>query len=146
MLQRGTRLATARGENVVETMAMAGYVIADMDVFEKEMDRGPVHATFTIDRNEWALAFGPWRDGECPDDPAVLQEHFFTEKPGMETAEGLLLISERFDPSYVYLAMDIGKIAVSFQPDTIGSSVPLEDLGLWRSTLGRLKDSYLRRT
>jgi hypothetical protein len=131
---RGTPLTTAWGEYVVETMVMAGYEmagyeIAGMDVFEKETDRGLVHATFTVDGDEWALAFGPWRDGEYSDDPAVLQEHFSTEKPAQETAEGLLLISERSDPSYVYLAMDIGKIAISFQPAIIGSAVPLEELG-----------------
>jgi len=130
---RGTPLTTAWGEYVVETMAMADYEmaedeIADMDVFEKEMDRGLVHATFTVDGNEWALAFGPWRDGEYSEDPAVLQEQFSTEKPGQKTAEGLLLISERSDPSYVYLAMDVGKIAISFQPAIIGSAAPLEDL------------------
>ena len=42
---RGTPLTTAWGEYVAETMAMADYEmsedeIADMDVFEKEMDRG----------------------------------------------------------------------------------------------------------
>jgi hypothetical protein len=130
---RGTPLTTAWGEYVVETMAMADYEmaedeIADMDVFEKEMDRGLVHATFTVDGNEWAIAFGPWRDGEYSEDPAVLQEQFSTEKPGQKTAEGLLLISERSDPSYVYLAMDVGKIAISFQPAIIGSAAPLEDL------------------
>ncbi len=130
---RGTPLTTAWGEYVVETMAMADYEmtedeIADMDVFEKEMDRGLVHATFTVDGNEWALAFGPWRDGEYSEDPVVLQEQFSTEKPGQKTAEGLLLISERSDPSYVYLAMDVGKIAISFQPAIIGSAAPLEDL------------------
>lgn len=130
---RGTPLTTAWGEYVVETMAMADYEmaedeIADMDVFEKEMDRGLVHATFTVDGNEWVLAFGPWRDGEYSDDPAVLQDHFFTEKPVLDTTEGLLLMSERSDPSYVYLAMDVGKIAISFQPDVIGSAVPFGDL------------------
>jgi hypothetical protein len=83
---------------------------------------------FTVDGNEWALVFGSWRDGEYSDDPTVLQDHFFTEKPGRETAEGLLLMSERSDPSYVYLAMDIGKIAISFQPDVIGSAGPFGDL------------------
>lgn len=127
---RGTALTTAWENTVTETMEAAGYEITDMDVFEKEMDRGLVHATFTtVDGNEWALAFGPWRDGEYSDDPSVLQEQFFTEEPGQETAEGLLLFSERSDPSYVYLAMDVGKIAISFQPDVIGSAVPFEDLG-----------------
>ncbi len=127
---RETPLTTAWGEHVIETMALPEYEIADMDVFEMEMDRGLVHATITTaDGDEWALAFGPWRDGEYSDDPTVLQEHFFTERPGLETAEGLLLISERSNPSYVYLAMDIGKIAVSFKPDTIGAAVPLDDLG-----------------
>ena len=131
---RGTPLTKAWGEYVVETMVMAGYEamdgyeIADMDVFEKEMDRGLVHATFTVDGDEWALAFGPWRDGEYSDDPAVLQDQFFSQKPGLETAEGLLLISDRSDPSYVYLAMDVGKIAISFQPDVVGAAVPFEDL------------------
>ncbi|MFV1963256.1 MAG: discoidin domain-containing protein, partial [Acidimicrobiia bacterium] len=126
---RGTPLTTAWREYVIETMAMAEYEITDMDVFEKEMDRGLVHATFTtVDGNEWAVAFGPWRDGEYSDDPSVLQEQFSTEKPGQETAEGLLLTSERTNPSYVYLAMDVGKIAISVQPDITGSAVPLKDL------------------
>jgi hypothetical protein len=127
---RGTSLTTAWRENVIETMAAAGYEIADIDVFEKEMDRGLVHATFTtVDGDELVLAFGPWRDGEYSDDPAVLREQFFTEKPGQETAEGLLLISERTNPSHVYLAMDVGKIAISFQPAAIASAVPFDDLG-----------------
>lgn len=139
---RYTTLTRAWENWVIEAMTSSGFDVDQLDVFEQGMDRGLVHATFTTsDGLAWALAFGPWREGEYPDDPADLPEHFFSSKPGLETDEGLLIVSDRVNPSYVYLAMDIGKIAVSVEPISESALVPdmkmLEDLALAAATTVR---------
>lgn len=127
---RDTPLTKAWGSAVTETMQAEGFVPLDMDVFERGMDRGLVHATFTTaDGNEWALAFGPWREGEELGDLADLQDRFFIDDPGQDTPDGVLFISGRTDPFYVYLAMDVGIVAVSLQPGVSGSAISQEQLG-----------------